>query len=151
MYTYHVFSTPYQNKSSGGSVVGQTFGNFMPYARKSCDMHLDIVCHVAKITTTIIPKLTIIEENNGCELLMNSGTDTCDAGNHAYVLAIIEGISVSCRDFSDNLPVEENIPVVNVIYAYDCKKRGDIILLPSNHYIYLGDMKNDAIVCPNQL
>ena len=85
-------------------------------------MNFDIVRHVAKITTIIMPTISTIEENNGCELLINSGTNTCGAGNHAYVLAIIEGISVSCRDFSDNLPVEENLPVVNVIYAYDCKR-----------------------------
>ena len=98
-----------------------------------------------------MPKITTIEESNGCDLLMDNGADTCCAGKHTYVLAIIEGISVSCRGVSDNLPVEENLPVVNVIYAYDCKKRGEVILLQLNHYIYLGDKKNDAIACPNQL
>ena len=149
---------PYQKNSSGGSVittstgeVGQDFGNFMPSAWKSGGMHLDIVRHVAKITTTIMPKLTTIEESNSCDILMDTKVDTWCAGKHAYVLAIIEGISVSCRDLSDNLPVEENLPVVNIIYAYDCKKRGEVILLQLNHCIYLGGKKNDAIACPNQL
>ena len=56
---------------------------------------------------------------------------------------------MSFRGFSDNLSVEENLPVVNVIYAYDCKKRGEVILLQLNHCIYFGDKKNDAIACPN--
>ena len=58
---------------------------------------------------------------------------------------------MSFRGFSDNLSVEANLPVVNVIYAYDCKKRGEVILPQLNHCIYLGDKKNDAIACPNQL
>ena len=114
-------------------------------------MHLDIVRHVAKITKTIMPKLTIIEEHNGGELLMDSGANTRCAGKHAYILAIIEGISVSCRGFSDNLPVEEHLPVVNIIYAYDYKKRGEVILLQLNHCICLGYKENNAIACPNQL
>ena len=85
-------------------------------------MHLDIVRHVAKITKKIMPNITTIEESNGCNLTMDTGVKTCCAGKHAYVLAIIEGISLSCQGFSDNLPVEENLPVVNVIYAYDCKR-----------------------------
>ena len=96
-------------------------------------MHLDIIRHVAKITTTIMPKLTTIEENNCCELLVYSGADICCTGKHSYVLAIIDGISVFCRGFSDN----------------DCKKKGEVILLQLNHCIYLGDKKNDAIACPN--
>ena len=31
------------------------------------------------------------------------------------------------------------------------QKRGEVILLQLNHCIYLGDKKNDAITCPNQL
>ena len=114
-------------------------------------MRLDIVRHVVKITKTIMHKITTIEESNSCDLLMDTGADTCCAGKHAYVLATIEGVSVSCRGFSDNLSVEANLPVVNVIYAYDCKKRGEVILPQLNHCIYLGDKKNDAIACPNQL
>ena len=129
--------------------VGQAFGSFMSSLRRSGDMHLNIVRHIAKITKTIMPNITTIEASNGCNLPMDNGVKTCCAGKHAYVLAIIESISVSCRGFSDNLPVEENLPVVNVIYAYDCKKRGEVILLQLNHCIYLGDKKNDAIACPN--
>ena len=104
-------------------------------------MRLDIVRHVVKITKTIMHKITTIEESNSCDLLIDTGIDTCCAGKHAYILAIIEGISVSCRDFSDNLPVEENLPVVNVIYDHDCKKRVEVILLRLNHCIYLGDIR----------
>ena len=60
-------------------------------------------------------------------------------------------MSVSCRGFSDNLPIEDNLPIANVIYAYDCKNKGEVILLRINHCIYLGNKKADAIACPNQL
>ena len=146
----------YQNNSSGGSVittstgeVGQAFDNFMPSAWRSGGMHLHIDRHVVKVTKTIMLNITTMEESNGCDLLLDTGTYTWCTGKNVYILAIIEGISVSCRGFSDNLPVEENLPVVNIIYAYDYKKRGEVILLQPNHCIYFGNRKNDAIVCPN--
>ena len=57
-------------------------------------MNLNLVRHVVKITKKIMPNITTIEESNGCDLLMDTGVDTYCAGKHAYVLAIIEGISV---------------------------------------------------------
>ena len=101
--------------------------------------------------TVQFPTLTNEEIYNGCELIMDSGADTCCAGRHAWVTDFIQGLTVSCRGFSDSLPIEENLPLANVIYAYDCQMRGEVILLHINHCIYMGDKKQDALACPNQL
>ena len=55
----------------------------------------------------------------GYELLIDSGADTCVAGKHAWISEIIEGVTVSTRGFRDTLPIEDNLPIVNAIYAYD--------------------------------
>ena len=114
-------------------------------------MTFSISRHVASSISIKIPSLSVKELHDGCELLIDSGADTCCAGRHAYVVEIIPNMTVSCRGFSDNLPVEDNLPIANVIYAYDCKDRGEVILLRINYCIYLGNKKCDAIACPNQL
>ena len=114
-------------------------------------MTFSLSCHVASSISIKIPSLSVKELHDGCELLIDSGADTCCAGRHAYVIEIIPNMTVSCRGFSDNLPVEDNLPIANVIYAYDCKDRGEVILLRINYCIYLGNKKCDAIACPNQL
>ena len=106
---------------------------------------------IASSISIKIPSLSTKELHDGCELLIDSGADTCCAGRHAYILDIIPNMTVSCRGFSDNLPIEDNLPIANVIYAYDSKDRGEVILLRLNYCIYLGNKKCDAIACPNQL
>jgi len=91
------------------------------------------------------------ELTDGCELLMDSGADTCVAGKHAWISERIEGVTVSARGFSDSLPIVENLPIVNAIYAYDNPLTGEVILLEMNYSIYLGDNKTDSIACPNQM
>ena len=83
-------------------------------------------------------------------MLIDAGADTCCAGKYAYIIDFVAGISVSYRGFSDNLPIADGLSPANVIYAYDCRERGEIVLLQLNHCIYLGNKKYDAIVCPNQ-
>ena len=114
-------------------------------------MTFSLTRHVASSNSIKIPSLSVKELHDGCELLLDSGADTCCAGHHAYITEIIPHTTVSCRGFSDNLPIEDNLPIANVIYAYDYKERGEVILLRINHCIYLGNKKCDAIACPNQL
>ena len=95
--------------------------------------------------------LTDKELITGCELLIDSGSDTCVVGKYAWISEIIEGVTVSARGFSDTLPMEENLPIVNVIYAYDNPHTSQIILLEINFSIYMGDNKTDSIACPNQM
>lgn len=82
---------------------------------------------------------------------MDSGADTYCAGKHAWVFYFTQGISVLCRDFSNNLPIEEDPPLTNVIYAYDCPFRGEVLLLHINCCIYMENKKQDALACLNQL
>ena len=96
-------------------------------------------------------KLSSNELKEGCELLIGSGADTCVAGKHAWVKEIIEGVTVSARGFSDTLPIEEDSPIVNAVYAYDSPSTGEVVLLEMNHCIYMGKMKVDSIACPNQM
>ena len=106
---------------------------------------------ILNMDTVRFPILSKQEIYNGCDLIMDSGADTCCAGKHAWVSAFIQGISVSCRGFSDDLPTKEDLPLANVVYAYDCPFRGEVILLHINYCIYMGNKKNDALACPNQL
>ena len=64
---------------------------------------------------------------------------------------MIEGVTISARGFSDNMPIEENLPIVNVIYAYNKLRTGEVILLELNYCIYMGAKKVDSIACPNQM
>ena len=114
-------------------------------------MHFVLNRRVASSHSHTIPNLSEQEKYTGCKLLIDSGADTCCAGKHAHVLEFIDGVSVSCKGFSDNLPFENDLSIANVLYAYDDKDRGEVILLRINHCIYLGNEKNDAIACPNQL
>ena len=101
--------------------------------------------------TLKFPTLISAEAYSGCDLIMDSGADTCCAGWHAWVAYFIQGLTVSCQGFSDSLPIEDNLPIANVIYAYDCPIRGEVILLHIKYCIYMGNEKKDALACPNKL
>ena len=106
---------------------------------------------ILNMDTITYPSLNKNELFQGCNLIMDSGVDTCCAGKHAWVTELIQGISVSCRGFSDSLPVKEDLPIANVIYAYDCAHQGKTILSHINYCIHMGKKKNDALACPNQM
>ena len=55
------------------------------------------------------------------------------------------------KGFSDLTSIEENLPIVNVIYAYNHPETGEVILPVINHCIYLGNNKVNLIACPNQM
>ena len=82
---------------------------------------------------------------------MDSGADSCVAGKHAWIVEIVEGITVSAQGSNDSMPIDVNLPIVNVLYAYNHPDTGKVIILCMNHCIYLGDKKIDSIVCPNQM
>ena len=87
----------------------------------------------------------------GYELLVDSGTDSGVAGKHAHITEIIESLSSSAKGFSDNLLVHNNLPIVNVLYAYDHLDNGEVFILEFNHVIYLGKDKTESITCLNQM
>ena len=89
------------------------------------------------------------ELRNGCKLGFDSYADTCCVGRHARVESIIEGKTVSASGFTDAMPVMENLPLANILYAYDTQD-GETFILRVNNSIYLGDQMEDSLLCPNQ-
>ena len=63
---------------------------------------------------------------------MDFGIDTCCAGKHDWVTDFKEGVSILSRGLSDSLPIEYDLPLANVIYAYDCATWRKTILLHIN-------------------
>ena len=61
------------------------------------------------------PTLNNNELFQGCDLVMGSGTDTCSAGKHTWVTEFIQGVLVSCRGFSNSLPVEDDLPITDTL------------------------------------
>ena len=95
--------------------------------------------------------LTNEEVAKGCNLLVDTGTDTRVTGKHAWVVEIIKGFLANMRGFDDSTHTLENLPIVNVKYAFDVEATSETIILELNHCIYLGSKKTDSILCPNQL
>lgn len=95
--------------------------------------------------------LTQREMREGCKLILDSGSDSCVAGKHAHVLEFIEGHTVSAYSFDDSAAPLDNMKIANVLYAYDHPSQGTTILLRINHAIYLGEHKEDSLLCPHQL
>lgn len=94
-------------------------------------------------------KLTPDELRNGCRLGLDSWADTCCAGKHAHVESFIEGRSVNAHGFSSSLSSLKNLPIANVLYAYDTHD-GETFLLEVNNAIYMGSDMEDSLLCPNQ-
>ena len=82
--------------------------------------------------TISFPTLTATEIYEDCDLSMDSGADTCCAGKHAWATEFIQGVTVACRGFSNELPLETDLPLANVVYTYDCPLLGEVILLHIN-------------------
>ena len=92
-----------------------------------------------------------MELSQGCDLLMDSGTNSCIAGKHTHILGFIESVWVSTKGYCDHIPIQHNLPIENVLYTYNDPNSGECYLLEFNHCIYIGTAKNDAIACPNLL
>ena len=73
--------------------------------------------------------LTKSELTNGRESIINLGANTCIVDKHAWISEVTEGITVFARGFRNNLPIEENLPILNAIYAYDNPHSGEVVLL----------------------
>jgi len=90
------------------------------------------------------PSLSDTELNAGAKLGLDSWADTGCAGRHAYVEEFIEGTSVNASGFSQSLGTIKNLPLANVLYAYDTLD-GRTLILEHNDVIYLGDDMNDSL------
>lgn len=47
------------------------------------------------------------------------------------------------------MKVMENLPLANVLYAYDTQE-GETLILRVNYSIYLGEHMDGSLLCPNQ-
>ena len=95
------------------------------------------------------PKLLENEYSTGCRLGLDSWADTCCAGKHAYVEEFIEGQTVSASGFTSSLGKLSNLPLANVVYAFD-KQNGETVLIECNNSIYLGEKMEDSLANPIQ-
>ena len=95
------------------------------------------------------PPLTDKEHREGCRLGLDLWADTSCAGKHAFVEEFIEGRSVTATGFLPSLGSASNLPIANVIYAYDTHD-GQVLLLESNNAIYLGEQMDDCLQNPIQ-
>ena len=86
---------------------------------------------------------------DGCRLGFDSYANTCCAGRQVRVELFIEGKTVTATGFSNSMPVMEDQPLANVLYAFD-SSHGEVFILQVNNSIYLGDKMEDSLLCPNQ-
>ena len=80
---------------------------------------------------------------------IDTWADTCCAGKHSYVQEFIDGKTVTASGFTSSLGSLTNLPIANVIYAYD-DPGGYVLLLECNNAIYLGDKMEDSLLNPIQ-
>ena len=73
-------------------------------------------------------KLSEEEMKNGCRLGFDSYADTCCTGHHARVESFVEGKTVTATGFLSSMPAMENLPLANVLYAFDLS-RGEVYIL----------------------
>ena len=85
----------------------------------------------------------------GTKLGMDSHADTSCVNKHAFIEAIVDGMTVDAISFDETIGRLSNLPVVHSIYAFDNINTAETMLLRINHAIYVENMKN-ALLCPNQ-
>ena len=98
-----------------------------------------------------MPKVTLndTEMSEGCKLGFDSFADTCCSGRHARVESFVDGKTVSANAFTKLVPTLTDLPIANVVYAYDGDD-GVVYLFRINNSIYLGEGMEDSLLCPNQ-
>ena len=95
------------------------------------------------------PILSEEQQKNGCRLGLDSWADTSCSGKHAFVDEFILGKSVTATGFTSSLGSMKNLPLANVLYAYDTN-RGTTLLLEHSNTIYLGNDMEDSLANPIQ-
>ena len=101
------------------------------------------------ITNFKHPVLTSEEMLSGTRLGFDSWADTSCAGRHAFVESFVEGKSVNAVGFSTSLGTLSNLPIANVLYAYDTAQ-GNTLIIENCNAIYLGEKMDDSLVNPVQ-
>ena len=95
------------------------------------------------------PQLTNDELLHGCRLGIDTWADTSCSGKHAYVESFVEGRTVNATGFTSSLGTMTNLPIANVLYAYDTH-HGETIIIENYNTIYLGNEMTDSLLNPIQ-
>ena len=94
-------------------------------------------------------KLSKAELLMGCLLGIHSWADIGCAGKYAYVEEFISGRTVNAIGFSPSLGSLNNLPIANVLYAYDTSS-GKTLLLEYKNVLYLGPKMKYGLANPIQ-
>jgi hypothetical protein len=95
------------------------------------------------------PTLTANEHQRGTRLGIDSWADTNCAGKHAFVEEFVVEKFVTAGGFSASLGTIPDLPIANVLYAYDTDD-GKTYIIECNNSIYLGDRMDDSLMNPIQ-
>ena len=95
------------------------------------------------------PRLTDTEHREGSRLGIDSWADTACAGKHAFVEEFVMGKFITAKGFTQALGQLDNLPMANILYAYDTHD-GNVLILEANNCIYLGDQMEDSLANPIQ-
>ena len=93
--------------------------------------------------------MTPLEHQRGTRLGIDTWADTNCAGKHAYVEEFVVDKFVTAGGFSASLGTLPDLPIANVLYAYD-NDNGNTFILECNNSIYLGNQMNDSLMNPIQ-
>ena len=108
--------------------------------RTSTNINIDTFNH---------PILTDDEQLFGCRLGFDTWADTSCSGKHAFVESFVEGRTVNATGFTSSLGTMKDLPIANVLYAYDTND-GNTIILENHNTIYLGENMDDSLLNPIQ-
>ena len=95
------------------------------------------------------PVLSDTEHVELCKLGIDSLSDTCCAGKHAFFEEFIEGKTVTDTGFTSSLESVSNIPISNVVYAYDAPDV-TVLVLEYTNLIYLVHKVSISLLNPIQ-
>ena len=114
-------------------------------------VYVSFIHSISKISNATFrhPILTDDDKFYGTRLGFDSWADTSCAGRHAFVDSFVEGKSVNATGFSGTLGSINDLPIANVIYAFD-QPDGETILLENFNAIYLGEKMEDSLINPIQ-
>ena len=101
------------------------------------------------IESFVHPTLTPVEHQRGTRLGIDMWADTNCAGKHAYVEEFVVDKFVTAGGFSASLGTLPDLPIANVLYAYD-NDDGNTFLLKCNISMYLGNQMDNSLMNPIQ-
>ena len=129
------------------------YNTFFPHSPRKSINHIHSTISKARskfnYDTFQHPDLTSEELAVGCKLGLDSWADTFCAGKHCYVEEFIADKSVTASGFCNSLGSLSNLPLANVLYAYD-HDDGTTSILECNDAIYLGSKMEDSLANPIQ-